>query len=140
MRYGVEQDGVSYYAYQETNGSIYCSNAIFGNPINVVKECAYLSIAGADYDGDGVTDRNDLPRNSAEAYDSDGDGIGDNSDPFTDDADNRATDNWIRCASEWGMCTPPAPAVIRYGVVWEGQPYYVYLTSAEPLLHQSGLR
>ena len=32
---------------------------------------------------------------------------------------------WIRCASEWGVCTPPAPAQVRYGVELDGQAYYV---------------
>jgi RHS repeat-associated protein len=127
VRYGVDLEGQAYYVFQYTEGAINCTNSVFGNPLNVVKHCDYLLSSIADYDGDGVVDALDVyPNNIAEAHDSDSDGLGDNGDPFPNDANNNSGGNWLFCASEWGVCVPPVPAQVRYGVELNEQAYYVF--------------
>jgi hypothetical protein len=113
VRYGT--NGV--YAFQQANGTIRCSNSTFGNPATYTfKYCDYLLSSSADYDGDGVVDSLDaFPSNPAESADSDNDGLGDNNDPFPQDATNSTASDWVRCANEWSNCTPPIPALVRYG-------------------------
>jgi len=96
---------------------------VFGNPINVRKNCDYLLSSTTDYDGDGVVDSLDaFPADASETLDTDGDGFGDNSDPFPNDEDNGTNANWIHCVQEWGNCTLPVPSLVRYGI--DGQFFY----------------
>ena len=61
--------------------SLYCTNQVFGNPLNLVKHCDYLLSDTADTDGDGVVDGLDaFPRDPSESTDTDGDGFGDQRD------------------------------------------------------------
>jgi hypothetical protein len=112
VRYGA--NGV--YHYEEASGSINCTNNAFGNPINVIKSCAYQLSDTNDFDNDGVADNIDtFPSDPNESADSDSDGFGDNSDPFPTDSSNNTAGNWIHCATEWRTCSLPVTALVRYG-------------------------
>ncbi|EGG94682.1 hypothetical protein IMCC1989_2469 [gamma proteobacterium IMCC1989] len=127
VRYGVELEGQAYYVSQYTDGPIKCTNNTFGNPLNVVKHCDYLLSTTVDYDGDGVVDSLDaFPNDITETHDSDGDGFGDNNDPFPSDPHNNREGNWLFCANEWGICVPPVPALVRYGLDQNGTGSYTY--------------
>jgi hypothetical protein len=112
VRYGT--NGI--YVFQTASESIRCTNNTFGNPINRIKSCDYLLSDTNDYDGDGVADSIDaFPNDATESVDTDGDGFGDNSDPFPTDSTNNANGNWVHCANEWGTCSLPSSALVRYG-------------------------
>ncbi len=135
VRYGVEANGEAHYAYQSATDTLWCSNYVFGNPLNTRKHCDYLLSDTADYDGDGVVDSLDaFPNNSAEFADTDGDGIGDNSDPFPQDSTNQAAANWVFCSDEWFVCNLPVTALVRYGAVVDGEAQYTYQTLSDTIL------
>ena len=126
VRYGAD----SVYAYAEKEENIYCNNAIFGNPINVRKNCHYFLDEESDSDGDGVADIIDLFPNDPDNYqDTDGDGVGDNSDPYPEDANNNIHDSqWVYCSDEWDSCNVGVPSIIRYGA--NDTYFYQYATEA----------
>jgi predicted 2-oxoglutarate/Fe(II)-dependent dioxygenase YbiX len=112
VRYGA--NGV--YVFQTATNSIRCTNSAFGNPINLIKSCDYLLSETSDFDGDGVADSVDaFPNDPTESVDTDSDGFGDNSDPFPTDSTNNVNGSWVHCANEWGTCSLPSSALVRYG-------------------------
>ena len=120
IRYGVVWEGQPYYVYLTSAEPLYCTNQVFGNPLNLVKHCDYLLSDTADTDGDGVVDSLDaFPRDPSESTDTHGDGFGDQRDPYPTDANNNRDGNWVFCA-------PLAQVLVRYGAAEDGESYYHY--------------
>jgi hypothetical protein len=85
--------------------------------VNARKRCDYLLSDTADFDGDGVVDSLDhFPAEASETTDTDGDGFGDNTDPFPSDPSNAGEADWRFCVGEFGVCRPPVPSLVRYGL------------------------
>lgn len=107
VRYGLSGQ----YVYKHIEGSVECKNHVFGNPINVRKQCEYFLSNIHDYDGDGVVDSADaFPTDASESADTDGDGIGDNA-----DTSSNGSGVWFDCASQYQYCFVPFPTQVRYG-------------------------
>lgn len=126
VRYGAK--GV--YSYKELEGRFACYSGTFESLLGLRdKRCEYLLSDEEDFDNDGVVDSADIfPLDSSETQDGDGDGVGDNSDPYPSDAKNNEHGSWVHCVQEFGVCTPPVPALVRYGL--NGIYYYRNVTGS----------
>ncbi|MFK8028573.1 MAG: galactose oxidase-like domain-containing protein, partial [Gammaproteobacteria bacterium] len=84
----------SWNSFQGINGSISCSDALFGNPLpGTTKSCVYV-VTATDTDGDGVIDSEDAcPNDPNDSIDSDGDGVCDNAEIAEGGDPNDPNDN-----------------------------------------------